>query len=306
VKGYSAMQARFRFPFLLTLSITGGALAGFIHPAAAADDLPEPFADTSRLVSVGGSVTEIVFELGHGENLVGRDTTSTYPPQVNEIADVGYSRQLAPEGVLSVAPTAILMLEGSGPQEAIDVLQKAHVPIATVPERFDREGVLAKIRITGSALGEKERAEAVAAKVAADIEAAEKLTGDLNERVKVLFILSMQGGRVLASGSGTAANGMIEMAGGVNAVGGYQGYKQVSDEVITQVAPDVILMMDRGEDLDATNAELMAHPALAATPAVANGRIIRMEGSYLLGFGPRTGAAVKDLAQELYGDRVAR
>lgn len=300
------MRTRFLLPFLLTVSITGGALAGFIYPAAAADDLPEPFADTSRLVSIGGSLTEIVFALGHGQNMVGRDTTSTFPPEVSEITDVGYSRQLAPEGVLSVAPSAILLLEGSGPPEAIDVLQKAHVPMVAVPETFTGEGVLAKIRHTGAVLGEKEKAETLAAKVAADIEAAEKLTADVAERVKVLFILSMEGGRVLASGSGTAANGMIEMAGGVNAVEGYQGYKQISDEVITQIAPDVILMMDRGEDLDATNAELMANPALAATPAVANGRIIRMDGSYLLGFGPRTGAAVKDLAQQLYGDQVTR
>ena len=301
------MARRFRllFPTLLTFSLTGFALAGFLLPSFAAEDLPKPFEDTSRLVSIGGSLTEIVFELGKEDSLVGRDSTSMFPPEATELPDVGYMRQLAPEGVLSVAPTSILMLEGSGPPEALDVLQKASVSIVLVPETFDREGILRKIHFTGAALGEEEKADELAEKVSRDIEAAEKLTADITEPKRVLFILSMQGGRVLASGTNTAANGVIEMAGGVNVIQEFEGYKQISDELLTKVQPDVILMMNRSEQLDAHNAEIMANPALAATPAAVNGKIVRMDGGYLLGFGPRTGEAVRDLATELYGEQVA-
>ena len=301
------MARRFRllFPTLLTFSLTGFALAGFLLPSFAAEELPKPFEDTSRLVSIGGSLTEIVFELGKEDSLVGRDSTSMFPPEATELPDVGYMRQLAPEGVLSVAPTSILMLEGSGPPEALDVLQKASVSIVLVPETFDREGILRKIHFTGAALGEEEKADELAEKVSRDIEAAEKLTADITEPKRVLFILSMQGGRVLASGTNTAANGVIEMAGGVNVIQEFEGYKQISDEVLTKVQPDVILMMNRSEQLDAHNAEIMANPALAATPAAVNGKIVRMDGGYLLGFGPRTGEAVRDLATELYGEQVA-
>ena len=300
-----ARRFRFLFPTLLTFSLTGFALAGFLLPSFAAEDLPKPFEDTSRLVSIGGSLTEIVFELGKEDSLVGRDSTSMFPPEATELPDVGYMRQLAPEGVLSVAPTSILMLEGSGPPEALDVLQKASVPIVLVPETFDREGILRKIHFTGAALGEEEKADELAEKVSRDIEDAEKLTADITEPKRVLFILSMQGGRVLASGANTAANGVIEMAGGVNVIQEFEGYKQISDEVLTKVQPDVILMMNRSEQLDAHNAEIMANPALAATPAAVNGKIVRMDGGYLLGFGPRTGEAVRDLATELYGEQVA-
>lgn len=300
-----ARRFRFLFPTLLTFSLTGFALAGFLLPSFAAEDLPKPFEDTSRLVSIGGSLTEIVFELGKEDSLVGRDSTSMFPPEATELPDVGYMRQLAPEGVLSVAPTSILMLEGSGPPEALEVLQKASVPIVLVPETFNREGILRKIHFTGAALGEEEKADKLAEKVARDIEAAEKLTADITEPKRVLFILSMQGGRVLASGTNTAANGVIEMAGGVNVIREFEGYKQISDEVLTKVQPDVILMMNRSEELDAHNAEIMANPALAATPAAVNGKIVRMDGGYLLGFGPRTGEAVRDLATELYGEQVA-
>jgi len=300
-----ARRFRFLFPTLLTFSLTGFALAGFLLPSFAAEELPKPFEDTSRLVSIGGSLTEIVFELGKEDSLVGRDSTSMFPPEATELPDVGYMRQLAPEGVLSVAPTSILMLEGSGPPEALDVLQKASVPIVLVPETFDREGILRKIHFTGAALGEEEKADELAEKVSRDIEDAEKLTADITEPKRVLFILSMQGGRVLASGANTAANGVIEMAGGVNVIQEFEGYKQISDEVLTKVQPDVILMMNRSEQLDTHNAEIMANPALAATPAAVNGKIVRMDGGYLLGFGPRTGEAVRDLATELYGEQVA-
>ena len=83
----------------------------------------------------------------------------------------------------------------------------------------------------------------------------------------MLFILSMQGGKILASGSGTAADGIIELAGGVNAVEGFAGYKQLADEAAIVAKPDIILMMDRGGGHGIAEAELFAHPAIAPTPA---------------------------------------
>jgi iron complex transport system substrate-binding protein len=295
---------RFLSSVLFTFSLTGFALLALLLPALAAEELPQPFEDPSRLVSIGGSLTEIVYALGHEGQLVGRDSTSVYPPQVSKIPDVGYSRQLAPEGVLSVAPTAILLLEGGGPPEAIEVLEKASVPLLIIPETFDEAGILRKIRFTGAALGEAEKAEELALAVERDIASARELIAGGSATKRVLFILSVQGGRILASGRGTAADGIIAMAGAVNVFQDYDGYKQVSDEAVMEAAPDVILMMSRGEDLDVANTELLANAALAATPAAQNGAIVRMDGVYLLGFGPRTGQAVRDLAVELYGKEV--
>jgi len=273
-----------------------------LAPSHAQDDLPPAFDDPLRIVTIGGSLTEIVFALGEEERLVARDSTSMFPPEAMELPDIGYMRQLSPEGVLSVSPTAILALEGSGPPETIDVLAKASVPLVLVPERFDREGIVRKIRFAGAALGESGKAEKLAADVSREISAAEALTKDVADRKKVLFILSMQGGRVLASGTGTAADGIIRMAGGINAVGAFPGYKQVSEEAIIEAQPDVILMMKRGGGLDAADAELFTNAAIASTPAGQNRAVIRMDGSYLLGFGPRTAGAVRDLATALYGE----
>ncbi len=281
------------------------ALLALVHGAAASEAVGT-LPDSSKLVAIGGSITEIVYALGEEKRLIARDTTSVYPPAALALPDVCYMRQLSPEGVLSVGPSAVIALEGSGPREAIDVLKKASVPFLEVPERFDGDGILAKIRTVGAALGVAEKAEALATTVAADLDAAEKATATIATRQRVMFLLNAQGGKLLASGSGTAADGVIRLAGAVNAVEGYEGYKPITDEAVITAAPDVILMMDRGGDDPDPTAEILANPAIASTPAGRQKRLLRMDAAYLLGFGPRTAAAVRDLAAALYGDQVAK
>lgn len=286
--------------------VAGAALAfAFAVSPALSEETTAALPEDARIVSIGGSVTEIVYALGLEKRLVARDSTSVYPREAFSLPDVGYMRQLSPEGVLSVNPGAIVALEGSGPREALDVLKKASVPFVTVPEKFDRDGIVEKIKVVGHALGSEEKAAALAKSVEADIDAAEALTAKIDERKRVLFVLSTQGGKILASGTGTAADGIIGMAGAENVISEFSGYKQVSDEAIVSARPDVILMMDRGGGDHATaEKDLFANPAIASTPAGQAKRLIRMDGAYLLGFGPRTAAAIRDLSVALYGDLV--
>ncbi|WP_375688411.1 hemin ABC transporter substrate-binding protein [Pseudooceanicola sp. LIPI14-2-Ac024] len=252
-----------------------------------------------RVVSVGGAVTEIVYALGEEGRLVARDTTSNFPAAAEALPDVGYIRALSPEGVLSVAPDLILSEEGAGPPEAVELLKAAAIPFAEVPDGFTRDAVLAKITAVGDALAVPEKAAALAEKVGAELDAA--VAGVVPSGKKVLFILSMQDGRILASGTGTSADGIIRLAGAENAVTAFEGYKPLTDEAVTEAQPDVILMMDREGDHAAANAQLLAHPAISTTPAAANQAIVRMDGMLLLGFSIRTPEAVRDLAAALNG-----
>jgi iron complex transport system substrate-binding protein len=286
----------------ITRPIVGLSIAlAAMQPAAAAQAV---FKDTSKIVAIGGSITEIVYALGEESRLVARDSTSTYPEAARKLPDVGYMRQLSPEGVLSVSPAGILALQGSGPKEAVDVLKKASVPFIEVPERYDNTGIVEKIRIVGKALGADDKAATLAAEVEAKLIAAERRTASIEKRKRVLFVLSMQGGKVLAAGSQTAADGIVRLAGGLNAVDGFSGYKQLSDEAIATTKADVILMMSNAGP-QVSDAELFGNPAIASTPAGASRKLIRMDGSYLLGFGPRTADAINDLAVSLYGAQVA-
>ncbi|KAA3449256.1 hemin ABC transporter substrate-binding protein [Mesorhizobium sp. SARCC-RB16n] len=294
-------------PSALRGSMIGSAI-GFslafaaMQPAGAAEGV-SVFADPSKIAAIGGSITEIVYALGEEKHLVARDSSSLYPKAVRELPDVGYMRQLSPEGVLSVNPTGILALHGSGPKETVDVLKKTSVQFIEVPDRYDHEGILDKIRIVGKALGADAKAEALAKQVDARLKAAEKQTASIKERKRVLFVLSMQGGKIMAAGSDTAANGIVELAGGANAIEGFSGYKQLSDEAIITARPDVILMMSNAGP-PVSDDEVFGNPSIASTPAGTARKLIRIDGAYLLGFGPRTADAIHDLAVSLYGAQV--
>ena len=124
------------------------------------------------------------------------------------------------------------------------------------------------------------------------IDAASSKAKTSGEPKRVLFILSMQGGRVMAAGSNTSADGIIALAGGVNAVTDFEGFKPLTDEAIARSGADVILMMDRSGDHEAANEQLLSHAALKALPAARNNAVVRMDGMKLLGFSVRTGEAV--------------
>ncbi|MEM9198479.1 MAG: ABC transporter substrate-binding protein [Pseudomonadota bacterium] len=279
-------------------------LVVFASVSAVIGALATPAAAAERVLSVGGSITEIVYALGQGDRLVARDTTSSFPPEATALPDVGYMRRLSPEGVLSVGPDLILLDEGAGPPDALDVLRAARVPMVVVPDTPSREGILEKIHVIGEALGVDAKAKELSAGIESDFDMAAAVVAGIPapERARVLFILSTQGGRILAAGRNTSAAAIIELAGGINAVDAFEGYKPVTDEAVAAAAPDWILMMDRGGSHSAATDELVAMPALASTEAARNRAVIRMNGLYLLGFGPRTAQAIVDLNSAIYGE----
>jgi iron complex transport system substrate-binding protein len=256
--------------------------------------------DPARIVSIGGAITEILYALGLKDRIAGVDSTSLYPPAAQrEKANVGYMRQLSAEGVLGLNPSLVLAAQGSGPKETMDVLEAAEVPLVLVPETFSEEGLIDKIKLVGHAMGADKRAECLTAAVAGDLAQLRELRAKVTKPVRVMFVMSLLNGRAMAAGKNTAANEIIALAGGVNAIDGYDGYKIVNDEAIVAAKPDVVLSIQRGKDSVGAEA-VYVHPAFALTPVAANRTFISMEGLYLLGFGPRTAAAARDLSIKLY------
>ncbi|WP_417415839.1 heme/hemin ABC transporter substrate-binding protein [Hoeflea sp.] len=257
-----------------------------------------------RVLAIGGAVTEIIYALGEQDRLVGRDSTSTYPPEATALPDVGYIRALSPEGVLSVKPDLILARENNGPREAVEVLKSTGVRWVDIPDDFTLEGIDENITIIARELDVEDKGEALKSKVAADIAKARAHLAGVDGKLRVMFVLALNDDKINTSGTNTAASKIIELAGAENVITAFEGYKQISNEAVINAAPDVILMMNgRGvsADHEAMNALIEAHPALSTTPAVKNGRIIRMDGLLMLGFGPRTGEAITQLAEAFYG-----
>lgn len=278
--------------FIAVQSAMIGALAVLLGTAVVAEEAPK------RIVAVGGAVTEIVFALGEEDRLVARDTTSNYPAEALDLPDVGYIRQLSPEGVLSVNPDYIISEEGAGPPEAIDLLRAASIGVTEVPSGFTREAIGVRIETVAGALGVVEKGAVLAEEVDAEIEDALALVTGV-QKPKVLFVLSAAGGRVTVGGAKTSADAIITLAGGENVATAFDGFKPMTEEAIVTSGADVILMMTRTGDHSLTNEDILAHPALGQTPAGQSGAVVRMDGMLLLGFSVRTGEAIATLARSL-------
>jgi iron complex transport system substrate-binding protein len=289
---------------------TRSALFGVVLPAlvalvplqAAASDKGNP--EAKRIVAVGGTITEILYALGAGERVIARDSTSTYPAEVVQKPDVGYMRALSSEGVLAQKPDLILSEDGAGPPDVIGILKASEVPMVTIDTPPDAKAIAKKIEDVGAAVGLEGKAKALADKVDAELDSLSKDVAAVGDKKKrVLFVLSMAGGRIMAAGKDTEAAAIIELAGGVNAAPEITGYKPLTDEAVIAAAPDVILTMHRGNHA-AKPDEVFALPAFQSTPAAAAKALISMDGLYLIGFGPRTPAAGRELASKLYPEIV--
>ena len=278
----------------------GGAALGAVITVHDARNRDVIISDPARIVSIGGAITEILYALGFEDRLAGVDSTSLFPAAaLRDKPNVGYMRQLSAEGVLGLNPSLVLAVQGSGPKETMDVLESAKVPLVLVPETFSEQGLVEKIKLVGHAMGADKRAECLTAAVTDDLAQLRELRAKVTKPVRVMFVMSLLNGRAMAAGQKTAANEIIALAGGINAIDGYEGYKIISDEAIIAAKPDVVLSIQRGKD--SVDAEAVyVHPAFALTPVAANKTFISMEGLYLLGFGPRTAAAARDLSIRLY------
>jgi iron complex transport system substrate-binding protein len=256
--------------------------------------------DTSRIVSIGGAITEILYALGLEQRVVAIDSTSSYPPRaLKEKPSVGYMRALSPEGVLGLNPTLILAIEGSGPPEAISVLKSAGVPFVLVPDKFTGDSIIDKIKIVAAAGGSVERGACLARIVAGDLAALADIRAHIEKPRKAAFLLSFINGRAMVAGHNTAADGVLRLAGAINAIDTLDGYKPLNDEAIIAANPDFVLAMQYGpHPLDAHT--VFTHAAFSLTPAARHKAFLAMNSLYLLGFGPRTALAARDLATTLY------
>lgn len=255
----------------------------------------------ARIVTLGGTITEIVFALGAGERVVGVDASSSFPEAVNELPKVAYHRRLSAEGVLSLRPTLVIATTQAGPPQAIQQLKSAGVTVLVLPHEPTVAGAIAQIERIAAALNVPAHSAALTQALQEDLRQVQAAIPPTAAQAKILFLYARGQGALMVAGQDTAADTMIGLAGGTNAVQGYSGYKPLTSEAAVAAAPDVILLMDRGLESVGGAQGLWQLPGLALTPAGQQGRVVSMDGLFLLGFGPRLGRAALTLHQALYG-----
>lgn len=255
-----------------------------------------------RVVCAGGAITESVFAIGHGAEVVAVDTTSLYPAPVHGLPKIGYFRQLSVEGLLSLSPDLVLADRDAGPANVLAQLGGASGILRQFDGPLSPAAVPDKIRFVAHTLDETAKGEEVATAIIADMRALADAVARVTAKPRTIFMLGTIKGRM--AGRHTAADLVMEIAGAENLGADFDGYRPLSTEGIVSLKPDVVLTMFQSKEVLEPGADPVAQATrdlgLADLPDSARPRVVPVDGAALLAMGPRTAHAAHALAAQLH------
>lgn len=273
--------------------------------------------DASRILTVDiyGSLSATVFGLGLGDNVVGRDTSTSFPGSEDLPLVTQNGHQLNAEAILDLAPTVILTDTSVGPWDVILQMRESGIPVVVTDSHRNMDNVDDIILQVGEALGVPDEGQALADRVQGEIESkiaeiAEIVPSDDADRVRMLFLyVRGTAGVYYMFGKESGADSLIQSLGGIDVATeiGWEGMRPVNAEALVEMKPDLILMMTKGlESVDGVDGLLERVPAVANTPAGINRRIVDMSDYQVLSFGPRTADVLDALARAIYAPEQSR
>lgn len=260
-------------------------------------------ADRILAVNLYGSLAEIVFSLGLGARVIGRDTSTAFPSAAKLPLVTPQGHDLSAEAVLKLNPTVLIADDSIGPATVLDQIRAAGIPVVIVDDEQTLEAIPGHIRAVAGALGVAEAGERLVGRVRAEIDTARKSVPADGTPPRIAFLyVRGAAGVFLIGGDGAGSDAMIEAIGAVDAgsATGLTKFRPLTSEGLINAAPDVILVMTEGLNSVGGVDGLLKLPGVAQTPAGINKRIIDMEDGILLNFGARTGKAVEALAAAVH------
>lgn len=249
-----------------------------------------------RIVSTDGTLSEIICGLGLQPKIVGVDVTSTFPAALKKLRQIGHNRNISAEGVLSLNPDLILVnSKASLNPKLVGQLKQTGKKVAVFDHEYSIEGTKKLIREVGAYFSKEAEAEIMVKKIDRDLAAVKNGRGSK----KVLFIYARGAGTLMVSGEATQVDRMIRLSGNKNAATGFKEYKPLTSEAVLAANPDYLLLFEDGlKSLGGVDG-LLKVPGVAHTNAGKNRKIIEMDGLFLMGFGPRVGAALAELSEKI-------
>ena len=266
------------------------------------DGVKSSIADTSRIVSMNGDLTEIIYALGAGDRIVGIDLTTTYPPEATALPDVGLGRDLNVEAIIGLSPTIVVGDTQIEPDSAIEQLRAAGIPVVILQTEVTLEGVPRKIENMGEILGLEAEAEALAERVQGEIDEALALAEQATTSPRAAYMDVRGPETLLLFGNGMPTHFLIEAANGVDAAGdvGVFFAQNLQAEKLVEAAPEVLITPIQGFEILGGLDAFLALPGVADTPAGRSGAVLTYDEALFLGMGPRVGEALRQLVLDLH------
>ena len=258
-------------------------------------DTPATFS-VSRVVVLANGVAEIMNSLNAKSILVGRDISSN-EDGLKDIPIVTSGHQVIPEKVIALKPDLVIIDASTGPKAALDQIGSAGIKIVQTPESWTLQDIPLKVRAVALAIGASQQGDSLAEKMKSS-----QQSSKLADSPRIAFLyLRGTSSIYLIGGPGSGADSLIQSIGAVDI--GAQSFKNpfntLTPEALAAANPDVILVMSKGLESVGGVAGLLKLPGIAQTNAGKNSRIIDVDDSLLLSFGPRTPALLNALTAAL-------
>ena len=278
---------------LLTLLVAG--LCACTGPAVENTDPASRDRTPQRIVTLNATLTEVVAALGLEQHIVGTDVTSTFPEAVKDLPKLGHDRGIRAEGIISLTPDLVMAGKDQLEPATEAQLRQAGVRLMLFDQVYSIDGTKRLIAQIADSLGKEEGAASLVEQI--DVDRAKALP--LDPAPKVLFIYARGAGTLLVAGEGTPMQEIITLAGGQNAISGFQQFKPLTPEALVAANPDVVLLFSTGpQDMQGTTS-LLKVPGMASTTAGRDTAFLHMDPLVLAGFGPRLGQAIAELNGQL-------
>lgn len=261
--------------------------------------------DVDRIVAVdrNGTLGHIVFALGLGPKVVARDTSTAFPAaeQLPTVTSQGHA--LVAESVLAQNPSVVLVDESTTPPEAVDQIRAAQIPVVEFSSERTIETTSTLIRAVATTLGVEQAGEQLVQRTESEIAQAAAMVPDPSGDPSMTFLYIRGERLVLMSGPASGADDLIAALGGTDAgtAAGLTGeFTAVTSEKLLAANPDVILVMTEGADSVGGLDGVLALPGVADTEAGRAQRVVQMDQTEILSFGPDIGKVLAALATAIY------
>ena len=254
------------------------------------------------IVSLSASTTEILFAIGAGNQIVGRDDFSLYPEEALEVTSVGALwGELPTEAILALEPDLVVAAEIISEDQVLALRDLGlNVYWQANPTTYDE--LWENLRDFAKLTGHEDETEDLIADLDVRVKAVQEKIAPLSYRPSVFYELdATDPSAPWTTGTGTFIDYIILMAGGSNAASALEGdYIQISAEELIAVNPDVILLADALYGV--TPESIAERPGWEGITAVVNNTIYPIDPNMMSVPGPRLVDALEESAKILHPD----